>query len=590
MDELPSALDPIQKEYLAGYVAGLASGKLLPFAGHLPDGRLSADPRSGAPNSVIEPPEETFFGTPLSELSKEERWKYEQNPLDIWEKIVACADSERPPEGADVFRFKFFGLFYVAPAQDAFMLRVRIPGNVMSSHQLVGLAEMAREWGGGYGDITTRGNIQLRELHPKHVVRVLMKLHDLGLIARGSGADNIRNITATPTSGFDPDELYDVRPLAKALQFYILNHRDLYGLPRKFNVSFDSGGRVSVVADTNDIAFVARRIPAGRSVPEGVYFRVLLAGVTGHGDFARDAGIVVAPEECVAVAAAMIRVFNEHGDRTNRRKARLKYLIDRWGVERFVDETQKRLAFPLRRCDARECEPRPAVVRHGHLGVHPQRQRGLNYIGVAIPVGRMRADEMRALAAIAQTYGAGLLCPTVWQNLIIPGIPDARLGAATAAVVEAGFHYQASSIKGGMVACTGKSGCRFSATETKGHALALTRYLEERIELDQPINIHITGCPNSCAQHYIGDIGLLGTTLTVGEQSLEAYNILVGGGTDDRQALARELVKGVAFSDVPALLERILATYRSRRVGDESFVDFVRRHRIDALRSLFGLS
>jgi len=590
MDELPSALDPIQKEYLAGYVAGLASGKLLPFAGHLPDGRLSADPRSGAPNSVIEPPEETFFGTPLSELSKEERWKYEQNPLDIWEKIVACADSERPPEGADVFRFKFFGLFYVAPAQDAFMLRVRIPGNVMSSHQLVGLAEMAREWGGGYGDITTRGNIQLRELRPKHVVRVLMKLHDLGLIARGSGADNIRNITATPTSGFDPDELYDVRPLAQALQFYILNHRDLYGLPRKFNVSFDSGGRVSVVADTNDIAFVARRIPAGRSVPEGVYFRVLLAGVTGHGDFARDAGIVVAPEECVAVAAAMIRVFNEHGDRTNRRKARLKYLIDRWGVERFVDETQKRLAFPLRRCDARECEPRPAVVRHGHLGVHPQRQRGLNYIGVAIPVGRMRADEMRALAAIAQTYGTGLLCPTVWQNLIIPGIPDARLGAATAAVVEAGFHYQASSIKGGMVACTGKSGCRFSATETKGHALALTRYLEERIELDQPINIHITGCPNSCAQHYIGDIGLLGTTLTVGEQSLEAYNILVGGGTDDRQALARELVKGVAFSDVPALLERILATYRSRRVSDESFVDFVRRHRIDALRSLFGLS
>ena len=590
MDELPSALDPIQKEYLAGYVAGLASGKLLPFAGHLPDGRLSADPCSGAPNSVIEPPEETFFGTPLSELSKEERWKYEQNPLDIWEKIVACADSERPPEGADVFRFKFFGLFYVAPAQDAFMLRVRIPGNVMSSHQLVGLAEMAREWGGGYGDITTRGNIQLRELRPKHVVRVLMKLHDLGLIARGSGADNIRNITATPTSGFDPDELYDVRPLAQALQFYILNHRDLYGLPRKFNVSFDSGGRVSVVADTNDIAFVARRIPAGRSVPEGVYFRVLLAGVTGHGDFARDAGIVVAPEECVAVAAAMIRVFNEHGDRTNRRKARLKYLIDRWGVERFVDETQKRLAFPLRRCDARECEPRPAVVRHGHLGVHPQRQRGLNYIGVAIPVGRMRADEMRALAAIAQTYGTGLLCPTVWQNLIIPGIPDARLGAAIAAVVEAGFHYQASSIKGGMVACTGKSGCRFSATETKGHALALTRYLEERIELDQPINIHITGCPNSCAQHYIGDIGLLGTTLTVGEQGLEAYNILVGGGTDDRQALGRELVKGVAFSDVPALLERILATYRSRRVGDESFVDFVRRHRIDALRSLFGLS
>ena len=176
----------------------------------------------------------------------------------------------------------------------------------------------------------------------------------------------------------------------------------MYGLPRKFNVAFDNGGAISVVADTNDIGFVATRVGEGRGVPAGVYFRVLLCGITGHKQFAADCGLLLRPEQTVAVAAAMIRVFQENGDRTDRKKARLKYLVDRWGVEKFIAETEKRLAFPLIRFPAEECEPRNPIDRAGHVGVHPQRQPGLNYIGVSVPVGRLPVQQMLALADVGE--------------------------------------------------------------------------------------------------------------------------------------------------------------------------------------------
>ena len=212
---------------------------------------------------------------------------------------------------------------------------------------------MAQEWGGGECAITTRGNLQIREFAPKNIVRVLSKVQSLGLSSRGTGADNIRNVTATPTAGLDPVELYDVAPLAKALDFYISNSRDLYGLPRKFNVAFDSGGAVSVVADTNDIGFLATRIGEDRSVSAGRLFprRYFAVSLATNSSLA-DTGLLLTPDQVVATAVGMIRVFNDHGDRTDRKKARLKYLVDRWGVDKFLDETAKRLAFPLLACAA----------------------------------------------------------------------------------------------------------------------------------------------------------------------------------------------------------------------------------------------
>ena len=569
-----------QKEYLLGFFAGAMQRSARPFVGFTANGLLTGDPASGTVN-LAEPAEETFHGTPVSELCKEERWKHEQDPLDVWDKLIAHADDNRAPAPDDIFRFKFHGLFYVAPAQDSFMLRLRLPGGIVTAQQMRGLASMAEEWGSGRADITTRANLQIREFQPKNIVRVLEKVDALGMTSRGAGADNIRNITASPITGIDPTELCDVAPLAEALHYYILNSRDMYGLPRKFNVAFDNGGAIGVVADTNDIGFIATRVGEGHDVPAGVYFRVLLCGITGHKQFAEDCGLLLRPEQTVAVAAAMIRVFNENGDRTDRKKARLKYLVDRWGVEKFLAETEKRLAFPLIRFAAENCEPRHAIDRAGHIGVHAQRQPGLNYIGIAVPVGRLPVKQMRALADAADQFGSGELRLTVWQNLLIPNIPSERIDEALAAIRAADLDCMAGTVMRGTVACTGNRGCRYSATDTKSHAVELANRLDTQFKIEQPVNLHVTGCPHSCAQHYIGDIGLLGTKIG-GE---EGYQVVIGGGCDQDKGLARELIPAIPFRELPPVMERLFSAYTERRHGDESFLEFSRRHSIEELKS-----
>jgi ferredoxin-nitrite reductase len=576
-----SSFSPEQKEYLLGFFSAAIERR--PFVGQTSGGLLTDDPASGLMNQAA--PEESVHGTALSDLCREELWKYEQNPLDIWDKLVAHADENRVPAAEDVFRFKFHGLFYVAPAQDSFMLRLRIPGGRLTAHQMRGLAAIAETWGCGRADLTTRANMQIREFQPKNIVRVLTAVQELGLTGRGAGADNLRNITASPLSGIDPLELIDVSPYANALHHYILNSRDLYDLPRKFNVAFDGGGSISVVADTNDIGFVAVRIAHGRDIPAGVYFRVLLSGITGHRQFATDCGLLLRPEQAVAVAVAMIRVFIEHGDRTDRRKARLKYLVDRWGMEKFVAETEKRLAFPLARYAADACEPRHSIDRGGHIGVHPQRQAGLHYIGVSVPVGQLPVVQMRAVADVAERFGDGQLRLTVWQNLLIPNIATRDIEAAVECLRAAGLECTAGTVLRGTVACTGNKGCRYAATDTKTHAVELARLLDARFEIDQPVNLHVTGCPHSCAQHYVGDIGLLGTTVG----GAEGYQLVIGGGSDQDQGLARELIPAVAYSDLAPVIEALFAAYLEGRAPGESFLAFSRRHSVEELRTLLAI-
>jgi ferredoxin-nitrite reductase len=570
-----------QKEYLQAFFAGIGQRGLIPFVCHTADVRITSDPASGLPNQAAET-DPLWFNTPVSDLSREERWKLEQDPLTIWDKLLQYSNQNQSPTEEDRFRIKYFGLFHVAPAQDSFMLRLRVPGGILTTHQLRGLAQMAQDWGSGRADLTTRSNLQIREFQPKDIVRVLNRVQSLGMTSRGSGADNIRNITASPTTGLDPQELLDVAPLAEALQAYISNSRDMYELPRKFNVAFDNGGTISVVADTNDIGFVAVEVTAGRSIPAGIYFRVLLCGITGHRQFAADCGLLLRPDQAVAVAAAMIRVFTQHGDRTNRKKARLKYLIDKWGVEKFLSETEKLLAFPLIRVDASECEPRGPIDRAGHIGIHAQSQPRLHYIGLSIPVGRLPVAQMRAIADIADRFGSGEIRLTVWQNLLIPNIPTEHLEAAQLALTDTSLNYKAGTVLSGTVACTGNQGCRFSASDTKTHAVALANLLDERFPiLDQPINLHVTGCHHSCAQHYIGDIGLLGAKVS-GE---EGYQVLIGGGADQDQGLARELLTAIRFTDLPARMESLFTVYTQRRDPEESFLSFTRRHQIAELQS-----
>lgn len=522
-------------------------------------------------------------------LSSEEEAKRQGNPLDVWDDLRRHAEEGRFPKGLDVYRFKFHGLFYVAPAQDSFMCRLRIPNGILTSHQMRGVAEIAERFGGGHADVTGRANLQIREIHPENILAVLTALEDLGLCSRGAGADNIRNITGTPTAGIDAQEIIDTRPLARDLHHHILNHRELYGLPRKFNIAFDGGGTISSLEDTNDIGFAAVRVARDQQAAEGVYFRVLLGGITGHGDFARDAGVILEPRDCLSAAAAMVRVFIDHGDRTDRKKARLKYLLERWGLEKFLSEAEQHFGRSFTRLPPGACEPRGPVRKHGHVGFHPQRQPGFFYAGIVLPMGRMRSEQMRRLADAADRHGSGTIRLTVWQNLLISDVPGSRVPELQVDLLAMGLNWSATNVCGGLVACTGNRGCKYSATDTKGHALALGNYLDARLSLDQPINIHFTGCPHSCAQHAIGDIGLLGVKVAQGEDVVEGYRVFVGGGYGSERGCGREIFRNIPASDLLNLLEGVLRGYLDHRVGQESFREFTERHSTEALLAVFQL-
>ena len=578
--------EPEQKRYLEGFMAGLQIAK---------SARSATGPAAAAPSEPTGPDAAALRAQDRvikagGKLSDPEKFKRELNPLDGYERLKQQAANNEAPKPDDNFRWRFFGLFYCAPTQKAYMCRLRIPNGILAHWQLDGLAGLAERYAGGYAHVTTRANLQMREVEPKNAVAMLEAIQDLGLCSRGSGADNIRNVTGTPTAGIDPQELIDTRPYAREWHFHILNDRSLYGIPRKFNVGFDGAGTIAVLEDTNDIGFQAVEVKDGFGVEPGIWFRLMLGGITGHKTSPRDTGVIVKPDEATKAADAVVRVFIDHGDRTNRAKARLKYVIDAWGFEKFLAAMEEKLGRKLVRAPAEAIAPRPAFDRLAHIGAHPQKQKGLCWIGVVLPVGKLTAAQMRGLAKIAAEFGDGDIRLTVWQNLLISGVPAERVGAAAAAIAAIGLSTEATSIRAGLVACTGNAGCRLAMSDTKRHAEEIARWCESRVQIDRPINIHLTGCPNSCAQHYIGDIGLLGVKVQVsadGDQ-VEGYHIHVGGGFGPDAVCGREVYRDVKAEDAAKTVERMLKAYLAHRASaEESFAAFTRRHEVDALKTMF---
>jgi ferredoxin-nitrite reductase len=515
----------------------------------------------------------------------EERVKRELHPLDAHERILENAEGDKAPDREDAFRFKWHGLFYLSPVKDAYMARLRIPGGLLQAFQVRELARIAGELTTGYVQITTRANLQMRLIRPRDCPEFLRRVQSIGLHTRGSGADNIRNLTMNPTAGIDPVELIDVRPLVMGLAHLIVHDRSFYDLPRKFNIAYDGGGLIGSVEDTNDIGVKAVKMG------DEVLFRIALGGATGHKAFARDLGVVVPPNEINKVVVAIVRVFIANGNRSDRKRARLKHLLEKWTLEQYLAETEKLLGKQLRRApyDASQMRWASQELAHSHVGDFPQKQPGLNYVGATCPVGQLTPKQMLRLAELAELYGNGEVRLTVWQNFIIPNVPDAFVPTLQKALAKAGFATKQSNLASGVIACTGNSYCKFAQANTKGHALELIRQLEKRIELDQPVNIHITGCPNSCAQHYMGDIGCLGTKTKVGGESVDAYHVFVGGGFGRNQAVGRQVFSSVTHAELPAVVERMLRAYLRHRFGQtETFQQFTQRHSVGRLQELFS--
>ncbi|SDO26122.1 ferredoxin-nitrite reductase [Filomicrobium insigne] len=575
-----------QKRYLEGFVSGIqtsrAAAGLKPLAG-VGGGGAASGPDAEHLEAMAR------FERDGKKLVNEEKAKRDEHPFDAYKRLKREALGGAFPKGVDNFRWRFHGLYYVAPAQDSFMCRMRIPNGILNHWQFSAVADLAERFGGGYTHVTTRANLQIREIAAENGPPLIEGLAEIGLTPKGSGADNIRNVTGSPTAGIDPQELIDSRPYAKAWHHHILNDRSLYGLPRKFNVAFDGGGAVPVLEDTNDISFTAIRVKGNTETEGGVWFRLGLGGITGHRDFARPTGVFVKPSDAVAVADAIVRVFIANGDRTNRQKARMKYVLDEWGFDKFLTAVEEQLGSPLQRFTDDEVSQPNGQDRQAHIGVHPQSQPGLVWIGVALPVGRLSCDQMRTLADISREFGDGDIRLTVWQNLLISGVSADRAEEVEAQLQSIGLTSKASSIRAGLVACTGNTGCKFAASNTKDTALAIADWVEPRLSLDQPINIHLTGCHHSCAQHYIGDIGLIACRVPIpdSDDTEEGFHILVGGGFGADAAIARELFNEVRIADCPETVGRILAAYMANRAGtQESFAEFSRRHEIDTLKTM----
>src|SRR3954453_3719731 len=423
-----------QKRYLEGFTTGLQISRV----GRSFGGAAKANAEPTGPDAVHIKAQDKVIASGRK-LADQEKFKRDEHPFDAYPRLRQQALDNAPPSPADNFRWRYFGIFYVAPTQDSYMCRLRIPNGIMKHWQLSGLADLADDLCGSYSHVTTRANLQLREIPPKHAVKLIEGIQDLGLGSRGSGADNIRNVTGTPTAGIDPQELIDTREYARESHYHILNDRSLTGLPRKFNVAFDGAGKIAVLEETNDIAFTAVEVKEGFGAKPDVWFRLGVGGITGHKDFAKYTDIIVQPADATKVADAIVRAFIDVGDRTNRNKARLKYVLDAMGHDKFLALVEQRLGHAFTRVPGEALASRPAFDRVAHIGIHKQKQEGLNWIGVSLPLGKVTCEQMRGLAKIAQDLGDGDIRLTVWQNLLIPGVRDANVELAIAAIKKIGL-------------------------------------------------------------------------------------------------------------------------------------------------------
>ncbi|HWZ41558.1 MAG TPA: NirA family protein [Bradyrhizobium sp.] len=586
IDNLSVDFTDEQKRYFEGFAAGVQIIRRGRGIGDANAGKASAEPTGPDAAHIKAQDKVTASGRKLAD---QEKFKREEHPFDAYPRLKQQAVDNAPPSPADNFRWRYHGLFYVAPAQDSYMCRLRIPNGILKHWQFAGVADLAERLCGPFSHVTTRANLQLREIPPKHAVELIEGIQELGLCSRGSGADNIRNVTGTPTAGIDPQELIDTRSYAREWHYHILNDRSLYGLPRKFNVAFDGAGKIAVLEDTNDIAFSAVEVKDGFGIEPGIWFRLGVGGITGHRDFAKETGIIVKPEDATRVADAIVRVFIDTGDRTNRLKARLKYVLDSMGVDKFMETVEERLGRKLTRAPAEAIAARPAFDRMAHIGVHKQKQDGLNWIGVLVPVGKITCDQMRGLAKIAGDLGDGDIRLTVWQNFLISGVRDENVALAGAAIEKLGLSIKASEIRAGLIACTGNAGCKFAASNTKLHAADIADWCEPRVNIDTPLNIHLTGCHHSCAQHYISDIGLIAAKVPLGdsEDTVEGYHLFAGGGFGPQADIGQEVYHDLKAEEAPQTVERLLKAYLAHRASpEEAFLTFARRHDGETLRKL----
>ena len=464
------------------------------------------------------------------------------------------------------------GLFSGSRARDGILSRMRIPGGILNVAQCRAIADLVDNYSTGYVQVTNRANLQIRDLNSAISAEVWQDLQALGLASRLFEVDSIRNIMASPTAGIDRQSLLDTRPLVIAWDNYLQSHPELSELSPKFSVGFDGGECVSIRAIRNDILLVAER----RSAASEIVFKLYLNGATE---------IVIPEAKCISVLAALTSAYLEYTKNKpliEGKKPRLRHLLADWGVEKYLEQIQHNLPFALQRSPIATSEK--SIPTHKHLGIHPQQQSGFSYIGIALPLGRLKSHQLRDLANLAQTFARGTLRLTPWQNLLISDIPNSQLFEVKQQLADRGFHWSTTNLDSCLVACAGSTGCASAMTDTQSHAIEMVKVLAEKLQIDCPINIHFSGCKKSCAQHSPIDITLVGIQIKEGNEIVPGYDIYAG--TTD-SPFGRKIFQGVRVAEIASSTNKLLQIYQRWRSPDESFGEFVDRSAIDQLKQWF---
>ena len=488
-------------------------------------------------------------------MNRIEAMKAEKDGLDVQEDLARFAREGWKTLGDDdKERLKWVGVFHRRPTPGHFMMRVRMPNGIVSAAQARLLGEITREAGRASGrpiaDVTTRQQIQLRWVTLENVPEVIARLEAAGLSSLQTGMDNIRGIIGCPATGLTPGELLDTAPIATAFQKIFLGNKEFTNLPRKFNVTITGCLEHCTGGETQDISLT----PAVTGHEPG--FNLAVGGKQGSGGpvFATPLDAFVRPDEAADVCAAIALVFRDHGPRESRSKARLAFLLEVWGAARMRAELEKRLgrSLPPAGADAR------LATHTDHVGVFRQKQAGLNYVGLKTPVGRLTGEQLLELAGLAEQYGRGELRFTPLQNVLLPHVPDARLGDLTQEPLLRALPYNPSEVARGLVACTGTDFCNLALIDTKTRALALAKEFEARFGSTRPIAVRWSGCPAGCGNHHTADVGLQGCKVKVNGKIVDGVHVFVGGrgGADARAGL--RILEDLPCDQLPEVLERLV--------------------------------
>jgi sulfite reductase (ferredoxin) len=537
--------------------------------------------------------------TKETKAQRVERLKREKNPWEGLEEIRRFARegfASIPPEWIGTY-FRWWGVYTQGDgagvtggqggegrALQRFMVRIRIPNGLLRSQQLRIIADLTERYARGIADLTVRQNIQLHWVTIEDLPDLLEELWKVGLNTTGACGDVTRNVTGCPVAGVDADEICDASPLVLAASKLLAGNAEFYNLPRKFKISI-TGCRVwCPYPEINDVGLTALTRKIGGSAEIGFSLRVA-GGLSAEPYLGARLNAFVKWDQVLPVVQGIAQLFRDSEVlREHRERARLKFLFLRhgWTVERFLDELQSRIGFQL---DPAAPEQPPDDVYRDHVGIHPQRQPGYCYVGATVLRGRITPDQMRAAADLAERFAGGGLRTTNMQNLVVANVPRLNAEELAKELNAIGLRVEASPFWRGTVACSGTEFCKLAITETKAFSLWLVDELEGRLPgFDQHLKLHVTGCPNSCGQHWIADIGIEGKKIKVDGQLLDAYYFCVGGALGLHQSTARPVGYRCLANEVPEAIERLLRQYLAEREAGENLRRFFARHSDAELR------